>query len=235
MANDQDANDTSALADRFLRTVVQQVLARGYLGAVEISASNVDQIAEGLVPLLAETNFDADIADYTEGLLDDALAATNDERNEVAILLYAIFFEHKINFIVHSFVKRKGLSEQVAIDLIRRMDIQQKLTSVLELLGFPPFGKADRDSIDRIMNRRNEFAHYKWKPRPDEYSGSLVPVISECQRIVGVLNDYEERYIFNGRREATKELIRSAWIPLLERLRQSMAIHKEKDGSPDSP
>jgi hypothetical protein len=159
--------------------------------------------------------------------LDDALAASKDERYEVAILLYATFFEHRINGIIDTLVRQKRLRAQVAVDLIRRMNIQQKLTSVLELLGAPPFGKAETDSIDGIMNRRNEFAHYKWKPHHDKSSNSLVSVISQCQKIVEAINDYEERHVFNDRREAIEELIRTAWSPLIERLSRSLAIHKD--------
>jgi hypothetical protein len=226
MANDQGAID-AALADQVLRAVVRHFLMHGYLGAVEISVSNVDQIAEGLAPLVVEMeNFDM-LTSHTECLLDDALAASKDERHEVAILLYATFFEHRINGIIDTFVRQKGLRAQIAIDLIRRMNIQQKLTSVLELLGAPPFGKVESDRIDGIMNRRNEFAHYKWKPRHDKSSNSLVPVISECQKIVEAINDYEERHVFNDRREATEKLIRTAWTPLIERLSRSLAIHKD--------
>jgi hypothetical protein len=53
MANDQNAID-AGLAVEVLHTVVRHFLMHGYLGAVEISSSNVDQIAEGLATLMVE-------------------------------------------------------------------------------------------------------------------------------------------------------------------------------------
>jgi hypothetical protein len=224
MANDHDAID-AAMGDEVLRAVVRHFLMHGYLGAVEISVSNIDQIAEGLAALVDEMgNFDM-LTSHTDGLLDDALAASKGERHLVAILLYATFFEHKINGIIDTLARQKGLGAQEAFSLIRQKTIKQKLKCVLEFLGAPPLGKAD--SINRIIGLRNEFVHYRWTPRHDKSSNSLVPEISECQKIVEAINNYEERHVFDDRREATEELMRTAWGPLIQRLSRSLATHKD--------
>ncbi len=232
MVSSEDGTDADAqFAEMLLRTLIRNWLVGGQMGEVEINTSNIDQIAEQIALAISNLDDNQLLTDYSEDLLEDALAAEKDKRIRVAILLYATFIEHKINGFIDALVRRKGLSAQVAIDIIRQMPIQQKLTSVLELLGVPPFGKVERNAINEIMNRRNEFVHYKWKPNDESSDDALVEVISKCHKVAEILDEYQDRHIYANRREQTEELLRSAWEPLARRVGHFLSIRNtRKDG-----
>jgi hypothetical protein len=152
----EESDGHAHLGETVFRTLIRHYLLYEQAGDVGVNISNVDDIAKGFVIFFSHLDDYDFLTDRTGELLEEAFAAAKAERFDVAILLHATFIEHTINGFIDVLVRRKRLAAHVAIDLVRNMHIQQKLTSVLELLDVPAFGKVETDTINDILSRRNE-------------------------------------------------------------------------------
>jgi hypothetical protein len=109
---------------------------------------------------------------------DDAVVSVIDETGDItrearrfedrglyklALLLHATAIEHWINDIIVILCRRKGLSRDEAIQIIRETPFRAKCAWLLKLLDASPIRDAHLKKLDRLMQLRNEFVHFKWK------------------------------------------------------------------------
>jgi hypothetical protein len=121
---------------------------------------------------------------------------------ETALLLYATTMEHWLNDIVITLSRRRGLTKEEARQLIRDIPFRAKGTWLLRLLGSTAIKPIHLKKLDRLMQLRNEFVHFKWKEMSvdlDEQEEAK-KFLATWARTLLYLSRYRDRVIYRNLR-----------------------------------
>ena len=153
--------------------------------------------------------------DYTAGILTKARRERKKYPQE-SILHYALYIEHKINAIIRLLSDRKNLEPSVSLGLMRELKLSSKATWALHLLDGEMFDDMVVKKIGQISDRRNEYAHYKWKGTdPDDRREEdrsiklLVETLADAEIVVSAISKYENKTFFNGEFRKVKSILKS--------------------------
>jgi hypothetical protein len=151
------------------------------------------------------------ILDHTKELLAEARAYRKAGRNELATVLYATWAEHFLNDLVVTGAKRKGLSEDDGVQMVRGLSYRSKVAWVPKLLGFRSIAASHQTALLKLGELRNQYVHYKWRGRPADFEGDdeYEKVVADFEKTVAYLARYERREIFSGRKAAPRDFTRA--------------------------
>jgi hypothetical protein len=140
--------------------------------------------------------------DRTQGLVTEARRCQNRGLFEAALLLYATTTEHWLNDIVITLCRRRGLRREEAQQLIRDIPFRAKSTWLLRLLGASAMKPVHLKKLDRLMQLRNEFVHFKWKGVPLELDEQeeAKKFLTAWTATLRYLSRYRNRVIYRGLR-----------------------------------
>ena len=151
------------------------------------------------------------IPDHTAALLREARAYRKAGRHELACVLYATWAEHFLNQLVVTGAKRKGLSEEDGVKMIRNLSFESKFTWVPKLLGFRAIALSHQKALRKLGELRNQYVHYKWRgysakgEKLDEYRQP----VADFEKTVAYLGQYERREIFSGQKAAPRRFTKA--------------------------
>jgi hypothetical protein len=176
----------------------------GLLRLDELSDEDLDaKFSEMIWKFLKFDDFDTALTfDHTPKLLSAAVTAENDHDLELCSLFYMLWVEHRVNMIARVLLRRRGVPDDEAILLTRKLTIREKLTALWRILGLLP---VDGDVVriaSTIEEFRNAFVHFKWPSFPDSrVEDKTWQAVNDVKRVVHMLRDYEEEYVYYGQRE----------------------------------
>ena len=136
--------------------------------------------------------------DHTPKLLYKAREHVKSKEYENACMFYALWFEHWLNGLIIAMCRRKEISEKEANQIIRDTDFSKKTTWLLRLLEIPPINNKHRIKMQKIVELRNAFVHYKWpgfdidSDNNHEHKNALLDV----EKTVQYFRNYERRHLF---------------------------------------
>jgi hypothetical protein len=141
--------------------------------------------------------------DRTQELVMEARRCENRGLFEAALLFHATTAEHWLNEIVITLCRRRGLRSEEASQLIRDIPFRAKSTWLLRLLGAVAIKPVHLKKLDRLMQLRNGFVHFKWKGVPidldeQEEAKKFLTTWTQTQRY---LSRYRNRVIYRGLRK----------------------------------
>lgn len=136
-----------------------------------------------------------------------------DEANaEIAVTLCALWVEHTVNGSLVAALERGGYDSQEITSLIRDLTFRNKVTVLWKLVGLTPLQEEHLSLIEQIMQARNAFVHYKWRPRDDsEYESELSRLddaVSRSQILKEAFDRADNILHWNGRQEEIIEAYR---------------------------
>ncbi|WP_152563897.1 hypothetical protein [Actinomadura welshii] len=179
--------------------------------------------------------------DYRSTILERADTEAREGSPQIAITLYATWLEHFFNGIINLSMIRRGYSAKTVTSLLRELRIPTKATALWEVCELPSLHEGDIKLMERVLNARNAFVHYKWAPAPEEELDSREERVREALREVADLVDFllgvEEAEIWGGRKQ---ELIGAYYERLRENEREigpfiaHLASNKEADDEGES-
>ncbi len=202
--NDQSIDNHQFLA--FVKSSVLNAIRTGMLDVAnktdrELQRVVFDYIAVwGKEPVLT-THLNLN---YTNELLDEALDTIERENGLLAIILYATWCEHWINGIITSIARRQGQSDADIKRLIRKHNLGDKYTKVLDGLNLPRFDESIREALRALAKQRNDFVHYKWEPLIVDDPASLTwfeeidQLLNSMPAHIEALKAYENHHIYFG-------------------------------------
>ncbi|WP_406352831.1 hypothetical protein [Streptomyces sp. NBC_00658] len=209
------------LGSQLVWGIVDQFVRRGLVDIEGVSDSEV--VGTVVRRFLKETDaksaiVDGEVAwsdddvhiliDYSGDILRKATEAMGAEEYWFAILFYATWMEHWVNNILMSLSVRSGVPEGVAVALMRSCGFNLKIKDVWTSLGAAPIAKAHMRTMTDLLEFRNGFVHYKWKPRSmtdDRAHDQRVKEVAQSARnLVAVLEGLEDQILFFGRRNALR-------------------------------
>jgi hypothetical protein len=150
------------------------------------------------------------VIDHRESILREARIFSKLEKAEPAILLYATWIEHFINSLVEGAARKKGLQHDEIPDLIRDSPLKGKTSSLLHLLELPPMPLSKRQHINKVMEMRNGFVHYKWKFKnidDNSHDEQLERLARATEGLVTYLKGYEKRNVLSFSNRKLKKLL----------------------------
>lgn len=100
--------------------------------------------------------------DHQDGILDQAREFVDRDQYDFAVVFYAIWVEHWLNWMLVWRAGTDGLSDD-AIKQLMMLSIHAKLTVAWPLLLRTPLDSALASRIETLAGWRNHFVHYKWK------------------------------------------------------------------------
>jgi hypothetical protein len=137
---------------------------------------------------------------YETSLLTEARRYVVEARPELALMMFATWIEHRLNWLLMDAARRRGLTLRQASQVVRDANMPQKTgTTWLLLFGRPLDSEIEKD-IGKVATSRNNFVHYKWPeghvndgvPKRDD----LAAAISAAERAVRGLDDMLTAHVY---------------------------------------
>ena len=184
-------------------------------GIMEIDDRNPEQIVyefteKALNVLRASNDFYAAV-DHRPTLLDRARSEAQAGNDELAVTFYAIWIEHFINGILTRAFTRMEYDAEVFLPLIKELRLHTKASSLWALADLPTIEDENLKILDRILEFRNAFVHYKWlaagERAIEERDERLREVIGKSEQLVTALFAAKAAAFWNGREKELLEYL----------------------------
>lgn len=148
--------------------------------------------------------------DHRVDVIDDARSYRKLGRNDMACLMYAVWFEHTINRIIVRACRHAGHDRAIAANLIKLGNFETKFSWVLRILKCPEFNREHHISIMNIAEMRNVFVHYKWteidaEKREKKSSSRLDLALQRAEAAVTYARRYERRVVAQSPKPSVKK------------------------------
>ena len=101
--------------------------------------------------------------DYTGDILKQARNFARSKQYLFSCIFYAMWFEHWLNRVIAMQAKRKKLTQEEILQIIRETQFRAKTTWLLRILNLKPINNSHLKRMQAIVDVRNSFVHYKWK------------------------------------------------------------------------
>ena len=127
-------------------------------------------------------------ASHEETLLSEARRYVTNGHRDLAIMMFATWIEHRLNWFLMSEARRRGFSLKESAKMIQEINMPQKTGTSWRLLFGESFDAETAKDISAVAGRRNNFVHYKWPeghlndgpPGRDELPG----LVAAAERVV---------------------------------------------------
>lgn len=153
-----------------------------------------------------DLRFEATI-DYRDDLLRQARRFANGGDENLALLLYATWFEHWANHMLHwKLSAQKHFMTREVREILRTVQLGGKLSWLAKLVGLRPVSVEHQKTIAAISERRNAFVHYKWTGKGldsaemKHASVKLLALLRSAENTVRYLRRLENRQVYYGKR-----------------------------------
>lgn len=196
--------------------------AEGYVreGRLDVKGLTDEQIHGALMRLLKADVVDTDEEDcdprptisFGSSLLKEARRLEGRGQTDLAVMLYATWFEHWLNRMILSGVVKRGMVEDAGRRIIRTSSVEAKTGDVWRLLFDEDFPADIAAAIRTIAARRNVFVHYKWprmtfEDRRSDHVERAEMAIPRCLQL-------EDQLLYGGARGPIVRAIRSRYPDL---------------------
>jgi hypothetical protein len=193
---------------------VTAVLLNGAIASGELSfkGKSADEIKDEVKRFLRLAATGAitilPVIDYRDDLLREARVFLRHSKWDLALLLYATYFEHAINGLLVTQARRRHLNKHALVQMLREVSFSGKTSWLLEVFEMKPINHVHRQKLLKLTEARNSFVHYKWLPKSDSdaalYHTDLDPVIrslKDIEKTVSYFRRYEDRMFYGGQRK----------------------------------
>ena len=191
------------LAMNVLQSVLETLISNGEIVAGRKATSELMHEAANYI-LDRPGFFDEWMAtpSHEESLLAEARRYVVEDRPEFALMMFATWIEHRLNWLLMDAAQRQGLTLRQAAQVVRDANMPQKTgTTWLLLLGSPFDAKTEKD-IGKVATARNNFVHYKWpvghlNDGPPKVA-DMAEAISAAERAVRGRDDLSMAHVSGG-------------------------------------
>ena len=140
------------------------------------------------------------VLDHRETIAKEARRLNRNEEFFLSCLLYATWFEHWVNGLISNLARRKRLSQEMIVQIIRDTPFRGKLTWIIHLFELPAINPTHKKRILRIMDMRNSFVHFKHNFVDMDYheeniEGPVRQTLRDIEKTISYLKRYEQRQL----------------------------------------
>ena len=137
--------------------------------------------------------------DHRDELAVQAKTLSTERRPLASLILYATWIEHWLNGVIVAATRRRGLSDEDSVRLVRETPMRAKHSWLLALLGLPPLAKDRQKALVALTELRNAFVHYKWSARtPDELvkeEEGVRRIVDSAPDLLDYLREYDAAHV----------------------------------------
>ncbi len=163
------------MAIKVAKTFINSLFTQGHLTQQDLSLPK-EEFEKKIKDLVDRSELSIGV-DHRDDLIKKADTLVWQKEHEYAKVLYAMFFEHSINYLISHECQKRKIDEKTKIEIIKSVDIFGKLTWLLKLLDFPKFNDTYKSIIKKLSDDRNAFIHYKWKADNEKDANKTNPKI----------------------------------------------------------
>ena len=141
------------------------------------------------------------VIDHTVSLAAEARRHIQGGRFGMAQLLYATYIEHRLNDIISNLGQWRKMKSNDITNMLRNTSLESKATWVLLALGVKPIPERHLRPIRRLVEARNRFVHYKWRPEtsePQRQHSADAENLKAAQQAIHYLNKRTTQLFFGG-------------------------------------
>ena len=150
------------------------------------------------------------VVDHRTSLLAQARDFAKKDDSELAILLYATWFEHWLNALFDNRAHLHGFKDKDVHIALRQIGLDAKLICFPLFLQLPRLSPSHVATVRECSNLRNAFVHYKFAARPavDDATEekTLGRVLEASEKTVRYLCNYERLHIFKRAKKRIETL-----------------------------
>jgi len=153
-----------------LRAAARDLILAGEVDPTAVSLEELRALAKAdLAESLENDDLQFEmVVDYTDSTLHEARTFVDNGRYEFGFVFYGLHIEHLLNRAIRDRSKQLALSESETVELMKR-SLYDKTGLTWKLLFGSDMPLEIAQEIRDTAQRRNQFAHYKWQPNPDQH------------------------------------------------------------------
>jgi hypothetical protein len=194
--------ETQRFATKAVIAITQDLIRVGHISS---KGKTNAEIASEIIRLLKTADVEV-VLDHTSEILSQARGFAKSKRLELSCLLYATWFEHWLDSVINTLCRRKKLSDEEISHVIRDTNFDAKSTWLIRLLGGNAIKQDYWKIMKRIIDHRNRFVHYKWKPDREEITKNLDDALETVEKAIRYLNRYENNYIYKKQKGRARKV-----------------------------
>ncbi|HTL71808.1 MAG TPA: hypothetical protein VL863_00795 [bacterium] len=189
-------------ARRVTRCIVDSLIEQG---SIDPRGKTEEQIFKEVWEINKTAEW-ALVTDHTKSWLERARQAAEENDLTSSVVFYAIWAEHQINKMVESLGRRRKLSDELIESLIFRTSLIEKFIWLqLVLTSKKPSDKTIK-KLQRLNKFRNDYIHYKWKPKKDTEKDQLKNVVSDAEKLIVELRAFLNLHFFHNQKKRVASL-----------------------------
>ncbi len=139
---------------------------------------------------------------YGDSLLEEAQRYVVNKDYQYAYTFYATYFEHFINEVLDIWRIKKNFQHKITNSMVRRFSLEDKYTWVLDLLELPVFSKSIWNIVKDIVEKRNEFIHFKYRPEiideGETEDKDWIKDYESIKKAIKYTKSYRTRIVYSG-------------------------------------
>jgi hypothetical protein len=199
------------VAKKFFRQIIEGLILEGHINPRGKSEEELrEEVVEFVEKNIAQNHSFAvsGAINHTPIILRRARDFARGGELQISCLFYATWFEHWLNHLVAVGGRRKKLSQQEIVQIVREVQFRGKSTWLLRLLELKPINEGHLKKINDLLEARNSYVHYKWKtvdmddPAWDKQEEPFENALKDIEKTVSYLLRLENRQFFHGKKRS---------------------------------
>ncbi|GBC61957.1 hypothetical protein DENIS_2919 [Desulfonema ishimotonii] len=198
-SNNKELDARVKLGETLFNLIIQYAIAHG---SIDISNLSDDQIKEKYITYISkliEKNPDIDfIIVHKENILAEARRLVLELKFDLALVVYATWWEHWVNGILATRLFKKNIVGKEFKTVIQNLNLRSKTTWFLKLVDLPPFEENHLKQMNLLSEKRNSFVHYKYQPQEEVCKDKFNTYFEAVEESIEYFNKYENKLIFQS-------------------------------------
>ncbi|ENJ2051634.1 hypothetical protein AB0613_004540 [Vibrio parahaemolyticus] len=197
-----ESEENKRLALDIANSVVQAAIA---YGDVDISGLSDEEAKVKLVEYLEElVSSEQEIVfkvDHKDTLLLEARELVSQDKANLAVVIYATWWEHWLNGLLEIQLYKKDISHKEFKQIITSLNNRAKTTWFLKLINLPEMAESHLKVMTQLADKRNSFVHYKYPPTESSKGrDSLEEFFNEVESAIEYFMEYESVNVYQSKK-----------------------------------
>lgn len=190
------------LAGEIVNSVAQSAIAYGEIHVEGLTDEEArEKVISYLISLKESEKEIVMRIDHKDALLQEARNFVANERYELALVIYATWWEHWLNGVLEVKLYKKEIIEKEFKQVITSLNNKAKTTWFLKLVDLPEMSDQHLSVMTRLAEKRNGFVHYKYPPSESlDSKESLQEFFTEVEASLAYFIDYESTNVYQSKR-----------------------------------
>lgn len=193
-----ESEEEKELASGIVKSFIRSAIGYGAIDVKGLSdeeaTKKIHEYLEEFVASGEEINM---VTDHKDTLLEEARNLVALKKIDLALVIYATWWEHWINGILEAKLHRKDIVGKEFRQVITSLNNRAKTSWFLKLIDLPPLEKEHLDVMTKLSEKRNSFVHYKYPVQNDERE-DLTGFFEQVEHAILYFTDYENINIFQS-------------------------------------